>query len=182
MPPITYPEPVLIGTLILEYIMNSEKEDFGDPDVHLHDNGRVDPFARSAPYDWGPPLFAANATCVLQIHGYNIFQFHRTSDVNEFTTFISTLDKEYNIVFQDYGYKPGENDDEPDHTAVWIDIEAWFDKDRRDLAFNLYMYISIVWSPDGTSAFSVESLHLVALLPCTVLRRQQPVAYRVTEV
>eukprot|EP00117_Sycon_ciliatum_P011541 scpid99654/ scgid12977/ len=174
MLPQSYPDPHTIGTFIMDHISQiDDVEDYTDPSTFMRDimdDGFLDPS-----YQWGPPMFTANAPCILQIHGPGLMHCHRTSNVDEFIALITGLTKGYILASEIYAYGTGENHDEPDHTVVRVDFKALFRDQPRLVAFDWFSNISLVWntlSDERRSTFSVESLHIVILLPCTVRQQQ----------
>ena len=166
-----YPDPEFVGCTILDGLNNFRyvrEPEFSYPGGRDSDT----------PYLWGPPLFTANPSIVIQIHTPDFFYFDRTSIVEEIFKFIS--DDESDELFMEvdtFTYASGINFEETDHTVLQGNFKAFFDEDQRELAFRWSSIFSLVWNTndDGTMRFSVESMHIVILLPFPVQQRQRSV-------
>ena len=166
-----YPDPEFVGDTILDGITHF-------PDVSGPEFSYPGDQVSDTPYVWGPPLFTANPSIVIQIHTPDFFYFDRTSIVEEIFKYIS--DDDTGELFMDvdtFTYASGINFEETDHTVLQGNFKAFFDEDQRELAFRWSSIFSLVWNTndDGTMRFSVESMHIVILLPFPVQQRQRSV-------
>eukprot|EP00117_Sycon_ciliatum_P042465 scpid110414/ scgid30890/ len=114
-----YPEPEFIGDRIITAIL--ESFDFSDPDCSFPGAEESD-----TPYLWGPPLFIANPTIVMQIHTHDSFYFDRTSTVDGILDFIGNdVILEFSLDLDKFTYASGINNEETDYTVLRVNFKAF---------------------------------------------------------